>query len=121
MNDLHTHLSKDIFNMPTSYNGEAMDEEMIEWLAERDEALFETYMNTGYERTIWHKKFLKAFRNGEVYPCLRGAALQGVGIQEFLNHLHMVADVDYDPATPFVGRVYKVRHDVHGNRLTYIK
>ena len=54
-------------------------------------------------------------------PCFSGSALQNVGVSHFLHQLDLLTVSDYDPSVDFAGRVYKIRHDEQGARLTYIK
>ena len=56
----------------------------------------------------------------ELFPCFFGSGLKLEGIDEFLDALDC-----YAPATvnrgAFAARVYKIEHDVQGNRMTMLK
>lgn len=65
---------------------------------------------------------------GQVSPVLMGAALSGTGISELLDLLEMTANgLDdaaasaFDPEAAFRARVYQVRHDANGERITYLR
>ena len=47
--------------------------------------------------------------------------MQDIGVIEFLDQLHRLTAAEYDEEAPFGGRVYKIRHDANGVRLTFIK
>ena len=82
-----------------------------------DEALLETYLETG-EVTEGNLRGLIAGR--KVFPCCFGSALKLQGIDEFLDVLDT-----YAPETgwgeDFAARVYKISRDNQGTRLTWLK
>ncbi|KOR76325.1 GTP-binding protein [Paenibacillus solani] len=94
---------------------------LIEAVAERDEQLFDVYMEQGYEPSRWLKAMTAMIKRGQLFPCFSGSALQNVGVTHFLHQLDLLTETDYDPGAAFAGRVYKIRHDDQGARLTYIK
>ncbi|AZK48650.1 elongation factor G [Paenibacillus lentus] len=98
-----------------------MGEELAEFLAERDEALLERYMDAGYDRDFWLAAMRRLLRDNAVYPYACGSALQGTGIESFLRKLDMLTVTDYSSEGPFAGRVYRIRHDEQGTRITFIK
>ncbi len=48
---------------------------------------------------------------GRLFPCLRGAALRGEGVDRLLRALDGLTETHYDTAAPFGGTVYRVAHD----------
>ncbi|KOP66237.1 elongation factor G [Bacillus sp. FJAT-18019] len=94
---------------------------LIEAVAERDEQLFDVYMEQGYEPSRWLKAMTAMLKRGQLFPCFSGSALQNVGVTHFLHQLNLLTETNYDPGAAFAGRVYKIRHDDQGARLTYIK
>lgn len=98
-----------------------MDELLIEFLAERDSNLLDTYLEKGYDRELWIDTMKKMIKENRVFPCFSGAALQDVGVIEFLNSLENLTYTEYNSREEFSGRVYKIRYDEKGNRVTYIK
>ena len=53
IHEIRTNLSEDVCDFTTSFNEGIMQEELIEFIAERDEALLETYMESGYDKDLW--------------------------------------------------------------------
>ncbi len=93
------------------------DEDIQEQAALCDEALLETYLETG-EVTENNLRGLIAGRR--VFPCCFGSALKMEGIAEFLDILDRLAP---EPTVQesFGARVYKISRDPQGNRLTWLK
>jgi translation elongation factor EF-G len=73
------------------------------------------------DQSFWLQALQAKIRGHELFPCASGSALQDVGVTEFLEQLHWLTAVDYDGQAPFGGRVYKIRHDSNGVRLTFMK
>ena len=92
-------------------------EEICEAAAMCDEALLETYLETG-EVTQGNLAGLIAGR--KLFPCCFGSALKLTGIDEFLDTLDAYAPEITRPAD-FCARVYKISRDPQGNRLTWMK
>ncbi|MBQ8237570.1 MAG: TetM/TetW/TetO/TetS family tetracycline resistance ribosomal protection protein [Oscillospiraceae bacterium] len=91
--------------------------EIAEAAAMTDEALLETYLETG-EVTPGNIRGLIAGR--KLFPCCFGSALKLTGIDEFLDVLDAYAPEVSHPAD-FGARVYKISRDPQGNRLTWMK
>lgn len=98
-----------------------MEEELIEFIAERDEETFQHYLEEGYSKELWINTLKKLIKENKVFPCFSGSALQDIGIEEFLNCLDMLTYTEYSMDKEFRGRVYKIRHDEQGNQITFIK
>ncbi|MFD3262103.1 GTP-binding protein [Paenibacillus lentus] len=98
-----------------------MNEELAEFLAERDEALLERYMDTGYDRETWLAAMQRLIGDNAIFPYACGSALQGIGIESFLQKLDQLTVTDYSSEEPFAGRVYRIRHDEQGTRITFVK
>lgn len=100
-----------------------MTESLAERLCEIDDGLLERYLESGYEPDAWRTAAQRMLRDRRLFPVFRGAALQGEGILPFLSALcSLVGWTDpADASAPFVGRVYKIRHDAQQNRLTFLK
>ena len=92
-------------------------EQLEENCAMCDEALLETYLETGTVATEHIRKLIAARK---VFPCCFGAGLKLQGVDEFLDILDTYAPRrSYTDA--FGGKVYKISRDAQGNRLTWIK
>ena len=53
IHEIRTNLSEDVCDLTSSFNEGIMQGELIEFIAERDEALLETYMESGYDKDLW--------------------------------------------------------------------
>ncbi|MBO5892474.1 MAG: GTP-binding protein, partial [Oscillospiraceae bacterium] len=82
-----------------------------------DEALLETYLETG---TVTDGNIQGLVQQRKVFPCCFGSALQLTGVEEFLSVLDRYAP--HPQVSPrFGARVYKISRDPQGNRLTWLK
>ncbi|MUG68989.1 MULTISPECIES: translation factor GTPase family protein [Paenibacillus] len=93
---------------------------LIEAIAERDETLLDFYMEHGYEAETWTEAIRTLVREGRIYPCFSGSALQNIGVSHFMKQLDVLTETNYRSEGEFAARVYKIRHDA-GTRLTYMK
>ncbi len=92
-------------------------EEIQEACAICDEALLESYLESG-EVTEGNIRGLISGR--KVFPCCFGSALKNRGVEELLAILDTYApEKRYPPA--FAARVYKITRDPQGARLTWLK
>ncbi|GIO92535.1 GTP-binding protein [Paenibacillus lactis] len=98
-----------------------MSPSLAEAVAERDERLLEQYIDQGFDAGTWLSAMRKMIQDGRCFPCFSGSALQSIGVSHFLLQLDSLLHTDYDREAEFSGRVYKIRHDDQGTRLTYIK
>ena len=114
-------LTPDVCSITSAFTDGRCGESLREWMAERDEQLLEAYLEGENEPSFWLAAMQKLMQDGLLYPCASGSALQDTGIAEFLDQLHRLTATAYDERAPFAGRVYKIRHDANGVRLTYIK
>ena len=92
-------------------------EEIAEAAAMCDEALLESYLETG-SVTAGNLQGLIAGR--KIFPCCFGAALKLEGVEELLQLLDTYAPVRSWPKD-FGARVYKISRDSQGTRLTWLR
>lgn len=59
MNEIRSNLTENVCDITTVFQDGQMQEELIEFIAERDEELLEQYMDSGYDNAKW----LEAFKN----------------------------------------------------------
>lgn len=118
---LQSELSRDLFHLSWMDQEGRLTEEGIEWIAERNEDVLHTYVESGYDQSMWLETMRTLLLREEIFICGEGSALNDVGVQEYMDQLDLLIETSFDNQGPFTGRVYKVRHDVHGNRQTYIK
>ncbi len=82
-----------------------------------DEALLETYVETG---TVTEGNLRGLIAGRKLFPVCFGAALKLEGVKEFLDILDRYAPEHSWPGE-FGGRVYKISRDAQMNRLTWLK
>ncbi|MDZ5471238.1 translation factor GTPase family protein [Bacillus sp. 31A1R] len=121
MEEIKLNLTTEIFDLTDTFKHGEMKEELVEFIAERDETLLERYMEKGYDKDFWLQKMKQMIQDGLIFPCSSGSALQDTGVLEFLEKLDDLTSTDYKRDEPFAGRVYKIRHDEKGTRITFIK
>lgn len=114
--EIHATLSEDVCDITNTF-----DEELIEFIAERDEALLETYMDSGFDQDLWTQVLQQMIKENKIFACASGSALKDIGIIEFLDKLDLLTTTSYKAGDPFAAQVYKIRHDESGNRVTFLK
>ncbi|MCF4017435.1 TetM/TetW/TetO/TetS family tetracycline resistance ribosomal protection protein [Clostridium sporogenes] len=119
--DIKLNFTKKVCFIDKPLNSDELSPEIIEFIAEQDEYLLEKYLEDDYEKDLWLKSIKKLIKKSELFPCFIGSALQDIGIEDFLENLHVLTYTEYNEEEKFSGRVYKIRHDEQNNRLTYIK
>ena len=92
-------------------------DELSEGCAMCDEALLETYLETGM---VTENNIRGLIAGRKVFPCCFGSALKLQGVDEFLDILDAYTPARTYPEV-FGARVYKISRDQQGNRLTWIK
>lgn len=116
--EIRVSFTKDVCYIKDVYN---MEEELIEFVSERNEKLLEMYFLGNYNNSLWIEEMKKLIKNNNIFPCFSGSALQDEGIIEFLNNFDILTYTEYDDKKEFSGRVHKVRYDENGTRITFIK
>lgn len=120
VDEIRGSLSEDIFDLSEMEEG-SMTESLIEFIAERDETLLEHYMDAGYDEALWLGALKRMITNRDVFAYGYGSALKDVGVLEFLQKFDLLTVTHYAETGDFAARVYKVRHDENGNRVTFLK
>ena len=82
-----------------------------------DEALLETYLETGI---VTDNNLRELIANRSLFPCCFGSGLKLEGIDRLLDILDLYAPAP-QYAADFGARVYKISRDPQGNRLTWLK
>ncbi|MBS4191866.1 TetM/TetW/TetO/TetS family tetracycline resistance ribosomal protection protein [Bacillus sp. FJAT-49705] len=121
LDEIRSHLTKDVCDISGSFIDGKMEDELIEFIAERDENLLEHYMEKGYEPNLWLQKMQTMIQSAQIYPSSSGSALQDIGVDSFLEKLELLSVTHFPIREPFAGRVYKVRYEENGTRVTFIK
>ena len=92
-------------------------DQIAESAAMCDEALLETYLETG---TVTAGNLRGLIAKRKLFPCCFGSALKLEGVEELLEILDKYAPEPEYPAE-FGAKVYKISRDPQGNRLTWLK
>lgn len=121
LNEIRLTLTPDAYDFTHALNGEEMTEDLIEFIAERDDTIFEHYMENGYEPKVWLETLKKLIKTNQLYVCAAGSALQDKGVLEFLQTLDQLTETNFSDEDDFAARVYKIRHDENGNKVTFLK
>lgn len=119
LEDIGGNLTEDVCYISNSLD-EDLYEEIIEFMAERDEELLELYIEGKYSKKIWMNYMKKMIKEKKIFMCASGSALQDKGILEFLDNLHKLTETSYDDGG-FEGRIYKIGHEENGAKITYMK
>ncbi|GGD89628.1 elongation factor G [Paenibacillus nasutitermitis] len=119
--EIRMHLTEDVCMLTGHFADGEVGEPLMESMAERDESLLDTFIAGNVDQAFWLRTLQEKIRGHQLFPCASGSALQDIGVTEFLDQLHQLTITDYERQAPFGGRVYKIRHDRSGVRLTYIK
>ena len=118
--EIRKRLSVDAVGLDALKSG-ALDEAAVEAVAERDEELLEAYYAGEYDEARWRSALRAEIRARSLFPVFSGSALRGEGVREFMDALAGLTETDYAADAPFRARVYKIRHDVQGERLCFFK
>ena len=93
-----------------------------ERVAELDEIYLEKYLEENWSEADCCAALSRAFLACKAMPVLKGSALAGTGVDELLDALDMLLlEPDGDENAPLEARVYKVRRDPKGSRVTFVK
>ena len=92
-------------------------DELEEQAAMCDEALLETYLQTG---AVTEGNIRGLIAGRKLFPCCFGAALKLEGVEELLEVLNTYAPRN-TYSTEFGAKVYKITRDSQGNRLSWLK
>ena len=114
--EIRNTLSEDVCDITNGFN-----EELIEFIAERDESLLETYMDSGFDKDLWTQELQRMIKENKIFACASGSALKDIGIVDFLDKLDLLTTTSYRIDDTFSAQVYKIRHDEGGNRVTFLK
>ncbi|MED4752495.1 translation factor GTPase family protein [Brevibacillus choshinensis] len=119
--EIRRQLTGDVCSIKDNFANGIVGEGLREMMAERDESLLEAFLKDREDPTFWLGALQGMIREGRLFPCANGSALQDEGVVEFLNQLHLLTTASYDETDPFGGRIYKIRHAANGQRLTFVK
>ena len=121
LEEVRAQLTKDVYDITTAFGNGIMQEDLIEFIAERDESLLNIYLENGYEADLWLHTLVKLISERNIFTCSSGSALNNSGVVDFFDKLDQLTDTTYIDDAAFAGQVYKIRYDDNGNRVTFIK
>ncbi len=121
LKDIQGNLSEHVFDCTTSLTNGVMNDALIEFIAERDEVLLEHYLTEGYDEDLWLTRLKVMIQTNKFFVCTSGSALKEFGVMEFFDKLDRLTKTSYADDGEFAARVYKIRHDENGNRVTFMK
>jgi len=110
-----TSIKKELSDQCVSF--EHTDDEWYEQLALCNEALMESYLDTGL---IQLEEVRSLVCNRSVFPVYFGSALRQEGTEVFVNGISRYSKTPTYPPE-FAAKVFKITRDQQGNRLTHVK
>ncbi|MEK9198392.1 translation factor GTPase family protein [Ureibacillus sp. FSL E2-3493] len=121
MASIQKELTDDVLLITEKVTSDYISQDVIEWLAERDETLLEQYMEGVIEFENCFRIFCSMIQHRQAFVCMAGSALKDIGIKEFFEQFALLTKTSYHTDDPFKGLVYKIRHDEKNQRLTFLK
>lgn len=117
LNQLKKRFSDGCIDFTGAHDDNAALADVMEDIAMQSETAMESYLESG---TIPDETIREMIADRVLFPCFFGSALKMDGIDEFVAGFERyVREPEYD--SEFGARIYKVSHDVQGNRLTWLK
>lgn len=98
-----------------------LSDEEIEFIAGKDEELLNLYFEDNYNNQLWINKLKFLVKERKIFVASSGSALLDQGVREFLDIFNKLTMTNYELADIFTGKVFKIRYDEKGTRITYIK
>ncbi|MEJ6950825.1 GTP-binding protein [Natronospora cellulosivora (SeqCode)] len=140
LDEIRANLSEDALLLNNSIE-EELDEDIIEFVAERNDKLLELYLDGKYDKKLWIEEIKKMIKENNLYICSSGSALQDQGVIEFFDNFHHLTFSNYSDSKKkdlnmmkkesahkqkekdcaYAARVYKIGHDDNANRITHMK
>ena len=124
LEDIRNKLTDDVFHINSSDDIFKMDKLLVEFVAERDMEFMEAYLQENNTTTLLQQRIISLIKERNLFLAMSGSALKGVGIDTFMEVFSRLTPTIYEEtekSSHFVGKVYKIRHDEKGNRVTFIK
>ncbi|MEA5095009.1 MAG: translation factor GTPase family protein [Sedimentibacter saalensis] len=119
--DVKNKLTGDILYLNSA--DDIINQQTAEFAADRDEDFLESYLQDDYSAEDLLETVINIIKKRLCFPLMTGSALKGIGIQNFLDVFSSLSKTEYEEKEDnyFIGKVYKIRHDEKGMRLTFIK
>lgn len=107
------YIDRDILDSELSNN-------IIEFLAEREETLLDLYMNDEYSKKLWLDALKINIKKSQIFPVFFGSALKDEGIRECFKMIDGLSYIDNNEDKVFGAIAYKVRYE-DNTRITFVK
>lgn len=98
-----------------------LEEGFVEFLAERNEKLLNSYVNNNIDQKVFKRKMKEMLKNRNLFFAASGSALNDEGVIEFFNNLHRLTQSNYDKQKRASARLFKITHDDQGNKISHLK
>lgn len=121
LNEIEQKFKVDSIFIEASEQIKELSLEIIETVAQTDESLMSEYFEGNLERDYWIKALKVKIKQKKMIPVMAGSALKNIGIADFLSVLDELTETNYSIQDSFSGRVYKIRYDEKGERVTFLK
>lgn len=96
--------------------------ETAEWLCELDDCLLERYIENGVDPKFLRERLRVLVKIGAVLCAGQGSARFHTGVLELLDVIEATLEsLTVSTDEPFGGRVFKVRYDEKGERVTFLR
>lgn len=121
LEQIHRQLTPDVVRVNGQLGAANLEEDLVAAVAEHDEQLLEDYLEGDYDENAVVAVMARLIKKGELFPVMSGSALMDQGIDDFLYNLDLLTSTAYNRQAAFAARVYKIRHELQGTRLTFLK
>lgn len=122
LQEIQANLTTNVYDFTSSFHFGDLDEGLTAFIAERNETLLDQYMEEPtFDKQLWLQTVKEMIAANNIFPCFSGSALKDIGVIEFFEAFDLLTKTTYNSKNEFSGRVYKIRYDDNGNRITYIK
>lgn len=118
---LQKECSENVLFIEEPLSATAFPTKITEWLAERDERLLEHYLEQTLNASTCLEHLRSMIRHEQAFPCFAGSALKDSGIKSFFEQFALLTATNYQVDQPFLGEVFKIRHDEQNQRITFMK
>jgi len=116
LKQLREDLTPDLCDITNTFKDIFIKNDLIEFLAEKDEKLLESYLSGKNDNDFWLNAIKRLIQQNRFFPCSHGSALHDTGVIEFLKKLDRLTDTNY--STIFWNRIivgskvgFEIKHD----------
>ncbi len=121
LKEMKQELSPNIIPITNQLKDQTISEQLIEFIAERDDSLIDQYLEQDIDEVKFLQSFKQVIKNCEAFPCAEGSALKDIGVMDFFVQLMSLTETTFDSSKPFTAKVFKIRHDDKKQRITFLK